>query len=91
MHVGQQSLQTHTYFCFVIVSAGMWTVQLTTGEKPPPVEDHTFTKIDHHRAVVCGGHTETGGSLNDAYILDMNKWVGRSMCVSTILVHTLWD
>ena len=56
----------------------MWSVQTTTGEKPPPLGAYTFTKVDHHRAVVFGGYTGTG-VLNDVHVLDMEKWVWRGM------------
>ena len=63
-------------FWFGHCSLGVWSVQATTGEKPPPRSTYTFTKIDHHRAVVFGGGTGTK-ALNDAYVLDMEKWVWR--------------
>ena len=63
-----------THFCSVTVPAGVWTQQVSTGDRPPPLAWHTFTKIDHHRAVVFGG--STGKSYtNDTYVLDMEKWV----------------
>ena len=52
----------------------MWYSQPTVGNKPPPMSGHTFTKIDHHRAVVFGGWTG-GDRINDAYVLDMDTWV----------------
>ena len=76
------SSQTHTLL-YVTAPAGVWSVHPTTGEKPPPLADHTFTKIDHHRAVVFGGWTGSC-KLNDTYVLDMETWV--RMCI----VHTVW-
>ena len=62
--------------CFGHCSLGLWSVQTTTGDKPSPRGAYTFTKIDHHRAVVFGGYTGTS-VLNDVYVLDMEKWVWR--------------
>ena len=62
------------YFCSVTVPAGVWAVQPTTGQKPPPLSHHTFTMIDHHRAVMFGGYTGSS-KVNDTYVLDMKTWV----------------
>ena len=77
-----------THFCSVTVHAGVWTEQPTAGRKPPALRDHTFTKIDNHRAVVFGGDTESlmGSRTNDTYVLDMETWV-RPMEVD-VSVHT---
>ena len=69
-------------WCFITLPAGVWSAQPTTGEKPPPLESHSFTKIDQHRAVVFGGFTGNK-ETNDTYVLDMETWVWR--CVSDIL------
>ena len=87
-----------THFCSVTVPAGVWAVQTTTGESPPPLSRHTFTKIDHHRAVVFGGYTGSSylSWLNDTYVLDMETWVCRCMCLYILInyffyfVHTVW-
>ena len=62
----------------------MWSAQLTTGKKPPPLCAHTFIKIDHHRAVVFGGSTGRVDN-NDTYVLDLKTWVGR--CISGIAYY----
>jgi len=62
-----------TLLCCIADPAGVWTVQPTTGDKPPPLTGHTFTKIDHHRAAVFGGFF--GNRTNDTYMLDMETWV----------------
>ena len=72
-----------THFCSVTVLAGVWAVQPTTGDKPPPLCGHTFTKIDHRRAVVFGG--DTGSLTNDSYVLDTETWVWR--CMFPYIVH----
>ena len=69
---------------------GVWALQPTTGEKPPPLDDHTFIKIDNHRAVVFGGYTGTS-RVNDTYVLDMETWVWRCVCdkeYAHLWVHT---
>ena len=64
----QQNSSSFTLF------SGEWSAQSTTGEAPPPMSDHTFTKISRNRAVVFGG--ESGGCrFNDAYLLDLETWV----------------
>ena len=72
-----------THFCSVTVPAGVWAVQTTNGESPPPLAGHTLTKIDHHRAVVFGGYT--GSYSNDTYVLDMETWVCRCMCLYILI------
>ena len=72
---------THCYS--VTVPAGVWAVQMTTGESPPALSWHTFTKIDHHRAVVFGG--SSGSFTNETYVLDMETWVWQCMCLYIII------
>lgn len=53
-----------------------WTLQATTGLSPPALYGHTFTMIDHHRAVVFGGLGYGQlGYVNKTYLLDMDTWV----------------
>jgi len=64
---------THNHVT-ITVHVEMWSAQPTTGEKPPPLAGHTFTKVSDHKAVVFGGIT--GRMLcNDAYVLDTQTWV----------------
>ena len=76
-----------THFCSVTVPAGVWAVQRMTGESPPPLSFPTFTKIDHHRAVVFGGYRYVQGDiyLNGTYVLDMETWVWKCMCLYILL------
>ena len=76
-------VQWSTHFCSVTVPTGVWAVQMTTGESPPPLYYHTFTKIDHNRVVVFGGFA--GSSSNDTYVLDMETWVWRCMCLYMLI------
>ena len=50
-----------------------WTAQNTTGDKPPPLGGHTFTRITENKAVVFGGYSSD--LHNDTYVLDMDTWV----------------
>ena len=68
------------YLCSVTVPAGLWAVQLTVGERPPSLASHTFTKIDHHRAVLFGGDT-TRSRTNDTYVLEIEILVWSSRYV----------
>lgn len=64
----------HGCYSDSVLSLDMWSHQPTTGEQPPPVTLHTFTKIDNHRAVVFGGYAGKS-RLNDTYVLDTETWV----------------
>ena len=80
--------------CVYNMTTGVWSTPPTTGEKPPPLAWHTFTKIDHHRAVVFGGD-DRSTIHNDAYVLDMETWVWKCMicmCIPSLsyCVHTVW-
>ena len=55
--------------------AETWTVQATTGEKPPPLYDHTLTITGRHRSTVFGGNSGGRRRHNDTYVLDMETWV----------------
>ena len=58
----------------VTFTAGVWSCSATTGERPPPCSDFTFTAIDDRRAVLFGG-TNTEGCMNDVYIIDFHTMV----------------
>ena len=62
-------------------------MQRTTGESPPPLSHHTFTRIDHHRAVVFGGLAESSreDDTYGTYVLDMETWVCRCMCLYILI------
>ena len=53
----------------------MWSCPATTGEKPPPCFNFTFTAIDDRRAVLFGGTNGEQGRLNDVYIIDLPTMV----------------
>ena len=56
-------------------NAGMWSCAPTTGERPPPCSNFTFTTIDDRRAVLFGGRNGEQGSMNDVYIIDLHTMV----------------
>ena len=80
----------HTALCSVFLLAGVWSVQPTTGKKPPPMSHHTFTKIDHHRAVVIAGVTGWV-LLNNTYVLDMQTWVWNNYVHVHIVGYTCYE
>lgn len=60
----------------ITVPAGVWMAPRATGEKPPPLYGHTFTKVDRCRAVVFGGIPQDLKHCG-TYVLDMNRWVRK--------------
>ena len=63
------SLHVHT-----VHTAGVRTSPTTTGDKPHPYFDTTYTKVDERRAVFFGGYNEEQRS-NVVYIIDLEKMV----------------
>ena len=57
-------------------TAGRWRVVHTTGMKPPPCAAFSFTRIDAQRVLLFGGRQQRQ-RVNDAYILDLEKWVSK--------------
>ena len=59
----------------VYFSPGTWSSPEISGTPPPPSSGHSFTRVDHYRAVQFGG--EQLGKLvpNHVYLLDMKSWV----------------
>ena len=68
------SHKSQKLFCSVTVPAGEWSAQSTTGEAPPPIFGHTFTKISPSKAALFGGDNGRH-KVNDTYVLDMETWV----------------
>ena len=63
-----------------ISTAGVWSCPATTGERPPPCCDCTFTAVDDRRAVMFGGWNGEKGRMNDVYIIDLSTMV-KCVCV----------
>ena len=61
--------------CLSPLTAGVWSCPVTTGERPPPCSDLTFTAVDDRRAVVFGGRIGEQGRMNDVYIIDLATMV----------------
>ena len=82
----------HAVVLYDLIPTDVWSAQPTSGESPPPLAYHSFIKIDHHRAVVFGGWSESG-RLNDTYVLDMEKWVWEYVIHSNlyIIMHAFWN
>ena len=58
-----------------------WLLQEATDDDelvPPPCNGFSFTKIDHHRAVLFGGESDAKEYIDDVYILDLAKMVRLS-------------
>ena len=67
MHSATCSFSQHT--------AGVWSCPATTGERPPPCSNFTFTAIDDRRAVLFGGYNGVRHQMNDVYIIDLHTLV----------------
>ena len=59
---------------FLSTVTGEWSSPAVTGTKPPPLAGFSFTKVDSRRAVVYGGMVDLDIS-DDAYVLELDKWV----------------
>ena len=67
-------------------TAGVWSCPATTGERPPPCSDFTFTAIDDRRAVLFGGYDGEQGRLNDVYIINLHTMVMTCICDNVIVI-----
>ena len=54
---------------------GKWSSPQTTGKRPPPCSNFSFTIVDDHRAVLFGGFQGGKGTTKDVYILDLRSMV----------------
>ena len=62
--------------CPASPSAGKWSSPTTTGPRPPPCSNFTFTAVNHHKAVYFGGYQPgRGGRVNDTYVIDFETMV----------------
>ena len=64
-----------------ISTVGVWSCPATTGDRPPPCTDLTFTAVDDRRAVLFGGYNGEQGRMNDVYIIDLSTMVLVCVCV----------
>ncbi len=53
---------------------GVWSSRELKGERPPPCDSFTFTKLDQHRAVLFGGR-QPNHRVNDVYVFDFRNMV----------------
>ena len=57
-------------------STGKWSSPPTTGPRPPPCSNFSFTAINNHQAVLFGGGQPGRGSrVNDCYLMDFASMV----------------
>ena len=64
----------------VYFSPGTWSSPEISGTLPPPSAGHSFTRVDHYRAVQFGGGQLSKPVPNHVYLLDMMSWVRDYMC-----------
>lgn len=68
----------HTFLFLVMFSLDLWSPVNTSGSRPPPCSDFSFTMIDDHRAVLFGGMS--GQSYcNHTFVLDLQTMV--TVCI----------
>ena len=65
----------------LLPTAGMWSCPATTGDRPPPCSDLTFTAVDDIRAVLFGGRNGEQGRMNDVFTIDLSAMVLVCECV----------
>ena len=83
LHNSNPSSFFHSYSHGVIEyisTAGVWSCPATTGERPPPCSNFTFTAVDDRRAVMFGGRNGEKGQMDDVYIIDLSTMV-KCVCV----------
>ena len=69
----------------MLLPTGKWSSPPTTGPRPPPCSNFSFTAINNHQAVLFGGYQPGCGQVNDCYLLNFESMVcsercGRSLC-----------
>ena len=61
-------------------TAGVWSCPTTTGDRPPPCADLTFTAVNERRAVLFGGYSQKQGRMNDVFIIEISTMVLLCVC-----------
>jgi len=62
--------------CLISLSAGKWSIPTTTGPRPPPCSDFSFTSISDHLAVLFGGYQPGRRErVNDCYVMNFETMV----------------
>ena len=60
----------------ISLCAGKWSIPTTTGPRPPPCADFTFTAVSDHLAVLFGGYQPGRRSrVNDCYVMNLETMV----------------
>ena len=71
---GLYSLNSRSIMSYVML-LGKWSSPQTTGKRPPPCSNCSFTMVDDHRAVLFGGVQCGRSRTNDVYILHLRNMV----------------
>lgn len=63
----------------MILEIKIWKSLEVVGDKLPPFQAFSLTKIDETHAVIFGGYTPSKGCLDDTYVLEYKetKMVGN--------------
>jgi len=62
--------------CLISLSAGKWSIPTTTGPRPPPCAEFSFTAISDHLALLFGGFQPGHGEIvNDCYVMNFETMV----------------
>ena len=59
----------------ISLSAGKWSIPTTTGPRPPPCSNFTFTAVSDHLAVLFGGGRRGRTRVSDWYLMDFQTMV----------------
>jgi hypothetical protein len=81
----------YTLFYYPTFFAGMWSVPIVSGTRPPPCRGFSLTMLDNHRAVLFGGSQPSGHKSNDVYILDLAQMVSWLCIMASNFDKTLTD
>ena len=58
-----------------LISVAEWSSPSTTGPRPHPCSNFSFTAISHHKAVLFGGVQPEHEAVDDVYIIDFQSMV----------------
>ena len=63
---------------------GEWITPTVTGDRPPPINQFSLTRVTNNTAILFGGETPNGDS-NNVYIFDFTKTSVVSVLIISIL------
>ena len=73
----------HVQCVCINVCLGEWITPTVTGDRPPPINDFTFTSVTNNTALLFGGVT-TNGISNNVYIINFTKTSVVSVLIRNI-------